>query len=91
MLLGEKLVSIEHLVELIESSSKMNHNLVKSNILPKDRQNYASCEKISNEAVFVGLMSIAESQATRPYLEVCFFYELIPAIEKLHIFFLYCR
>ncbi len=33
MLLGEKLVSIEHLVELIESSSKMNHNLVKSDVL----------------------------------------------------------
>ena len=72
MLLGDKLVRVEHLLELIESSSKMNHNLVKSDVLPKDRQNFASCQKISSEAVFVGLGSIEESQATRMYLEVCF-------------------
>jgi len=50
MLLGDELISINHLVQLIESSSKLNHNLVKSDVLPKDRQNYSSCEKISNEA-----------------------------------------
>ena len=72
MLLGDKLVRVEHLLELIESSSKMNHNLVKSDVLPKDRQNFASCQKIPNEAVFVGLGSIEESQATRMFLEVCF-------------------
>ena len=72
MLLGEKLVRVEHLIQLIESSSKMNHNLVKSDVLPKDRQNFASCQKISSEAVFVELASIEESEATRIFLEVCF-------------------
>lgn len=73
MLLGDKLISINHLVQLIESSSKLNHSLVKSDVLQKDRQNYASCEKISNEAALSGLTSIAASQATRIYLEVCLF------------------
>jgi hypothetical protein len=73
MLLGDKLISIKHLLELIESTSKLNHNLVKSDVLPKDRQNFASCEKISNEVVLNGLASVSASQATRIYLEVwCF-------------------
>ena len=70
MLLGDKLINIEHLVQLIESSSKLSHNLVKSDILPKDRQNYSSCEKISNEAALNGLVSVDISRATRIYLEV---------------------
>ncbi len=71
MLFGDKLISIGHLLQLIETSSKLNHNLVKSDVLPKDRQNFASCEKISNEAVLNGLNAIATSQATRIYVEVC--------------------
>ncbi len=73
MLLGDKLINIDHLVQLIESSSKINHNLVKSDILPKDKQNFASCEKISNKVVLTGLTSISASQATRIYLEVYLF------------------
>ena len=76
MLLGDNLIDIEHLVQLIESSSKLNHNLVKSDILPKDRQNYSSCEKISNEAALNGLVSIENSRATRIYLEVWLFMSL---------------
>ncbi|CAF3794118.1 unnamed protein product [Rotaria sp. Silwood1] len=68
MLSDDALISIDHLVQLIESSSKLNHNLVKSDILPKDRQNYSSCEKISDEAALGGLISIANSRATRIYL-----------------------
>jgi hypothetical protein len=76
MLLGDKLISIKHLLELIESTSKLNHNLVKSDVLPKDRQNFASCEKISNEVVLNGLASVSASQATRIYLEVWRFMNL---------------
>ncbi|CAF4801692.1 unnamed protein product [Rotaria sp. Silwood1] len=68
MLSDDALISIDHLVQLIESSSKPNHNLVKSDILPKDRQNYSSCEKISDEAALDGLVSLANSRATRLYL-----------------------
>ena len=76
MLFGDELISIDHLIQLVESSSKMNHNLVKSDILPKDRQNYSSCEKISNKSVLDGLVSISNSGGTRIYLEVCLFTSL---------------
>jgi len=76
MILGDELISIDHLIQLIESSSKINHNLVKSDILPKDRQNYSSCEKISNKSVLDGLISISNSRGTRIYLEVSLFSSL---------------
>ena len=71
MLLGDELINVDHLVQLIETSSKLNHNLVRSDILPKDKQNFASCEKISSEAVLAKLASIPEARATAIYLEVC--------------------
>ncbi|CAF4661426.1 unnamed protein product, partial [Rotaria socialis] len=70
MLFGDKLISIDHILQLIETSSKRNHNLVKSDVLPKDRQNFVSCEKISNEIVLNELTSIPASEATKIYLEV---------------------
>lgn len=71
MLIGNQLVSVDHLLQLIQSSSKMVHNLVKSDVLPRDRQNFSACEKISNEAVLTALASVPYSTATRVYLEVC--------------------
>ncbi|CAF2102292.1 unnamed protein product [Rotaria magnacalcarata] len=38
-------------VELIEAKSKIEHNLIKSDLNPKDRQNFASCLRISSELV----------------------------------------
>ncbi|CAF4702834.1 unnamed protein product [Rotaria socialis] len=70
MLFGDKLISIDHILQLIETSSKRNHNLVKSDVLPKDRQNFVSCEKISNEIVLNELTSIPASEATKIYLEI---------------------
>ncbi|CAM2715848.1 unnamed protein product, partial [Rotaria socialis] len=69
MLFGDKLISIGHILQLIETPSKLNHNLVKSDVLPKDRQNFVSCEKISNEVVLNELTSIPASEATKIYLE----------------------
>ena len=76
MLLGDQLINVDHLIQLIESSPKFNHNLVKSDILPKDKQNFASCEKISSDTVLAELTSEPASQATMIYLEVCFFTSL---------------
>ena len=73
MLLGAELISTDHLIQLVESSSKMNQNLVKSDIVPKDRHNYSSCEKISNKSILGGLVSISNSRGTRIYLEICLF------------------
>lgn len=86
MLLGDELITIDHLVQLIESSSKLNHNLVRSDILPKDRQNYSSCEKISSEAALDGLVSIANSRATRIYLEVFLATSSYLSINTIHLF-----
>jgi len=89
MLLGDELISIDHLIQLIESSSKINHNLVKSDVLPKDRQNYSSCEKISNKSVLDELVSIPLSRGTQIYLQVCLFRSLNVSKNLLYIFFLY--
>ncbi|CAF1027539.1 unnamed protein product [Rotaria magnacalcarata] len=70
MLFGDKLISIGHILQLIGTSSKLNHNLVKSDVLPKDRQNFVSCEKISNEVVLNDLTSIPAFEATKIYLEI---------------------
>jgi len=88
MLLGDELIDIGHLIQLINSSSKINHNLVKSDILPKDRQNFASCEKISNERVLVELNSVPSSKGTRIYLDACFPTDLILNSGSIHIFLL---
>lgn len=82
MLLGDKLIHIDYLFQLIESSSKINHNLVKSDIIPKDRQNYSSCEKMSSKLVIDALVSIPNSRGTRIYLEVC-----LRSNDNLYAFF----
>ena len=90
MLMGEDLITADHLVGLIESSSKLNHNLVKSDILPRDRQNYSSCEKISSKMVLIELESNNESRATRIYLQIS-----LPEVRRhnsehrLHFLFMY--
>ncbi|CAF4039995.1 unnamed protein product [Rotaria magnacalcarata] len=70
MLIGDQAVTVDHLLQLIKSSSKMSHNLVKSDVIPKDRQNYQSCEKISSEAAFNALTSVPNSRATQIYLQI---------------------
>ncbi|CAF3917309.1 unnamed protein product [Rotaria magnacalcarata] len=70
ILIGDQAVTVDHLLQLIKSSSKASHNLVKSDVIPKDRQNYQSCEKISSEAAFNALSSVPNSRATQIYLQI---------------------
>ena len=70
LLLGRQRVSVQYLYELIEKSSKLNHRLVRSDISPKDRQNYDSCEKISSDDVLRELEQIHNSEATQLYLKI---------------------
>lgn len=72
LLIGDQCASIAHLLDLIENQSKMEHGLVLSDICVKDKQNFASCEKISSDAVFLGLKRIRASAGTRAYLQVIF-------------------
>lgn len=55
MPMGQKQVSVSHLKILIASISKDVHGLVKSDILPEDRQNYRSFEKITEPRVLEAL------------------------------------
>ena len=86
MLLGDRLVKVDHLIQVIESSSKFNHNLVKSDILPKDKQNFESCEQISSDNVLAELASVPASRATSDLSRGMSPYEFPMVIEKLDKF-----
>lgn len=70
LLIGKENVSIEVLMELIQSKSKFVHGLVKTDIDPKDRQNVTSCLKLASDDVINALEDISGSQATRVYLRL---------------------
>jgi hypothetical protein len=69
LLIGKE-VSIEVLMELIESKSKLVHGLVKTDVNPKDRQNFTSCLNLSDDGVLAALEDIEGSRATRIYLRL---------------------
>lgn len=71
--MGDHYASIDHLIQLIDNYSKIDHGLTISDVCPKDKQNYASCEKITSNAVFSLLPKIANSEATQAYLKVKFY------------------
>ncbi|CAF3235280.1 unnamed protein product [Rotaria sp. Silwood2] len=68
MMMGENVISIDYLLQLIESQSKFKHNLVKSDICPRDKQNYRSCEKLC--AALEYLKEISGSDATVVYINI---------------------
>lgn len=70
MLIGKQVVSVKTLLTLIHGESKLVHGLVKTDVEPKDRQNYHSCWKISREAVIVALGDVDASEATVVYLRL---------------------
>ncbi|CAF3397249.1 unnamed protein product [Rotaria socialis] len=70
MKMGDYHVSIEHLINLIESKNKIEHNLIKSDICLKDRQNYASCRRISSELILQLLNKMEDCKGTYIYLSL---------------------
>lgn len=66
--MGSYKISSQHLHALIENFSKFDHNLVSSDIYVKDRQNYASCVKISSENVLNMFDENKTTFATHCYL-----------------------
>jgi len=70
--MGEKYVSVHDLTQLIDDYSKIDHGLVISDIYENDKQNYSSCEKITNDGVLSCLKKISNSEATQAYLQVIF-------------------
>lgn len=70
--MGDQLVSITHIKTLLTMVSKEIHGLVRSDILPQDRQNYASLEKLMEDRVLNTLKEhVIGSDATQMYLFLC--------------------
>ncbi|CAF4647927.1 unnamed protein product [Rotaria sp. Silwood2] len=68
MMIGDGLVTIDYLLRRIESQSRFNHNLVKSDVCPHDKQNFRSCEKLCGSIEC--LQEINGSYATVVYLSI---------------------
>lgn len=67
LLMGNQYVRVTHLEDLIENYSRIDHNLVKSDVFPHDRQNFTSCLKISTDDV-LDLLKDSNYMATYSYL-----------------------
>ena len=74
LLLGNEAISTLILNSLISTTSKLHHGLVRSDIEPRDKQNFLSCQKICTEDIHRILeMSSGEIPGTRGmcvYLQV---------------------
>lgn len=70
--LGTQYISIEHLIDIIEDSaySKLDHGLTRSDLNPKDRQNFNSCIKICTDDVLSILAAGADTYGTFVYLHL---------------------
>lgn len=66
--MGRYKVSVKHLYQLIETRNKIDHNLSKSDMNIKDKQNFSSCQRISDDKVLNLLSSNDEYNATYNYL-----------------------
>ena len=71
LLLSNQVINIDPLLHIIENFSKLDHGLVQSDINIKDRQNYRSCVKISNDNVLELLKKVPNSLGISIYLQVC--------------------
>ncbi|CAF4755760.1 unnamed protein product, partial [Rotaria sp. Silwood2] len=66
--MGDFSIDIKDIIDLIESDSKIEHNLIKSDLTPKDRQNFASCLRKSSETVLALLNKNENAKGTYVYL-----------------------
>ena len=55
------------MLNLLENHPKLDHNLVRSDIFPHDKQNYSSCLKITSDEVLT-LLKQMNNKATYIYL-----------------------
>ncbi|CAF3320873.1 unnamed protein product [Rotaria sp. Silwood2] len=70
LVFGDQLINIQPLYYIIDNFCKLDHGLVQSDVNPKDRQNYGSCEKITNDRVLKLLEAIPNSLGISIYLQV---------------------
>ncbi|CAF3281460.1 unnamed protein product [Rotaria socialis] len=70
MMFGSESINIRFLLQLIKDFSKLDHGSVKSDVVPKDRQNYSFCIKISSDCVVQTLEKMQNTRAICIYLKV---------------------
>ena len=70
LLLGNEVISTLTLNHVISTTSKLHHGLVCSDVEPRDKQNFLSCQKICSEEILRILeMSIGDIPGTRGMCE----------------------
>lgn len=70
--IGMKIVSTVHIKALLKTVAKEVHGLVPSDIIPEDKQNYDSLEKLMDNRVLNALKKhVADSEGTIIYLTLC--------------------
>ncbi|CAM4966880.1 unnamed protein product [Rotaria socialis] len=70
MMIGNGEISVSILFDLINHQSKLIHGLVKTDVHPKDKQNFGSCVKISSDDVLSALDDVSGSYAIQVYLRL---------------------
>lgn len=70
MKIGDYHIDIKHLIHLMETKSKLEHNLIKCDVSPKDRQNFSSCQRISSPTVLHLLEQMESAKGTCLYLSL---------------------
>ncbi|CAF4406065.1 unnamed protein product [Didymodactylos carnosus] len=69
--MGNQKISVQDLVDIVKKAdSKIEHSLVLSDLIPADRQNFRSCQKISSECVLKILQENKNTSATFVYLKL---------------------
>ncbi|CAF1513074.1 unnamed protein product [Rotaria sp. Silwood1] len=70
--IGEQTITIEHLRDIIQSGqyTRLDHNLIQTDLNPKDRQNYRSCERLASDDVLNILKNNTNTQGTFVYLQL---------------------
>ena len=63
-------INVEPLLYIVDNFSKIHHALVRSDINPRDRQNYRSYEKSSSDNVLALLEKVPNSVGINIYLRV---------------------
>ncbi|CAF1417022.1 unnamed protein product, partial [Didymodactylos carnosus] len=72
LMMGSQTIKLDYLDELIETGSKLDHGLVRSDLYPKDRQNYASCVKISSPTILKLLKRSPDTKIVKlSYYSIC--------------------
>lgn len=70
--IGNQFISINHLDDIIKNGNytKLCHGLTKSDINPKDRQNFSSCLKLTSTDLFKILNDNVNTRGTLIYLQM---------------------